>query len=240
MVEVDEEDDGKISFRVGIIHPSNVMLWTEATPTGLSGSQPCVVVFQRTVVMAYTRKDDAYYASGMLNTGQRTVQWATVEHKFLLGNIRDLAIAINSNLEVGVVYAKSSMSSRVNPLYFIAGKLKGNKITFSSNATSSQNFAPTGWFPSMGMKPDGSILVVYSQYKSVPYKKIKFRIGKVEKTSKGSGLKVKWDVNPEDCFEFTGKQAAMVMNDKGSVVISYALNHRYSCHTGKLFQETSL
>jgi len=240
VVEVDLEDDGTISYRVGIIHPSNVMLWTEATPTGFSGSQPSVVVLQRTVVMAYTKKGDAYYALGTLDTGSRIVEWASVENKFLTGSIRELALAINTNYEVGVVYAKSSMSSGVNPLYFITGKLKSNKITFSSNVNSSQSFAPAGWYPSLGVKSDGSILVVYSQYKSVPYKKIKFRIGKLEKMRKGLGYKAKWDTNPEDCFEFTGKQAAMVLNDKGSVVISYALEHKYSCYTGKLFKETVL
>ncbi len=239
VIEVDQEDDGKISFRVGIIHHSNVMLWTEAMATNITGSEPCIAVCNKTVVMAFLRDSDAYYSTGTLDTGSRTVKWHSAERKFLTGSTKGLSLAINSNLEVGIAYSKSSMSALVNPLYIIVGKLTNEKITFSSDRGSSQSLAPIGWYPSLAIKSDGSAIVIFSQHKTVPYKRIKYSIGKVERSNKGSGFKVRWGANPgEDCFEFVGERAAMATNEKGMVVISHAHNQKYTCHIGKLFQET--
>ena len=85
------------------------MLWTEATPMCFSGSQPCVAVCWKTIVVSYLRGGDAYYTIGELDTGQRTIHWTTGgERKFLTGGVKGLTLAISSNLEVGVVYSKSS------------------------------------------------------------------------------------------------------------------------------------
>ena len=215
------------------------MLWTEATPMSFSGSQPHVAVCWKTIVVSYLRGGDAYYTIGELDTGQRTIHWTTGgERKFLTGGVKGLTLAISSNLEVGVVYSKSSVSSMVNPLYFIVGKLTKEKITFSSDRGSTQSFATTGWYPSLGMKSNGSVFVVYSQHKSVPFKKIKYCIGKLEKTAKGSGFKVKWGTSPEDCFDFASERASMAVNEKGMVIISHTQDRKYTCHIGKLYQET--
>ena len=107
------------------------MLWTEATPMCFAGSQPCVAVCWKTIVVSYLTGGDAYYTIGELDTGQRTIHWTTGgEWKFLTGGVKGLTLAISSNLEVGVVYSKSSVSSMVNPLYFIMGKLTKEKNHF--------------------------------------------------------------------------------------------------------------
>ena len=60
VVEVDEESDGVISCRVGMVHVSNVMLWTESIKL-TSGSKPSLCLCYKTVVFAFQRGSEAFY-----------------------------------------------------------------------------------------------------------------------------------------------------------------------------------
>ena len=238
VVEVDKELTGYISSRVGIFHPENVMLWTEAAETKIAGSQPCIAICQKAVVVTFMRSNNAYYCVGTLDTGDKSVQWSKEEHKFITGGVTDLCIAISSQGQVAVVYTKSSLSAAASPLYLIIGTLNysDQRISFSVEMTSSQCFAEAGTFPSISLR-DNSILVVYTQRKSMAPKKIKYRIGLMEKTSKIHGYEVRWTVG-KDTFDFAGDRAAMSMNNNGVVIISHAQNKTYSCHIGRLYHET--
>lgn len=238
VVEVDEEVAGTISSRVGIVHPSNVMLWTEASTRTIAGSKPSIAIHQKAVVMAFVRNGDAYYCVGTLDTGDRSIRWCAEEHRFITRGVADLSIALSCQHQVAVVHTKSTLSYAVSPLYFIMGTLSHSNrtISFSAEKASSQNFAASGSCPSVGLKSDNSILVVYSQKSMVP-KKIKYSIGLVEKMAKTNGYKVKWAVG-EGTFGFVGERAAVAVNDKGVVIVSHAQNKKYSCHIGKLYHET--
>ena len=55
-------------------------------------------------MVSYLKGGDAYYTIGELDTGQRTIHWTTEEEQnFLTGGVKDLNLAITSNLEMGVV-----------------------------------------------------------------------------------------------------------------------------------------
>lgn len=236
VVEVDEEATGFISSRVGIVHPSNVMLWTEASTTSFAGSQPCVAICRKAVVITFIRNSDGYYCVGTLDTGDRYIQWSKEEHRFITGGITDMCIAINPQDQVAVVYTKSTLSAAVSPLYLIMGTVShaNQRISFSVEKASSQSFA-AGIFPSIGLR-DNSILVVYAQKNSVALKKIKYSIGLAEKGTTNSH-NVKWAAD-NNTFDFSGERAAVAVNDKGVVIISHAQNRHYSCHIGRLYHET--
>ena len=238
VVEVDEGESGFIFSRVGKIHRSNVIMWTVALTTGITGSQPCIAICQRTVVITFIRNGNANYCVGTLHAEDKKIQWSNEEHRFITGGVTDLCVALKSPNQVAVVYARSTLTTTVTPLYFITGILNHaeQRIFFSIKKESSQSFAAAGTCPSIGLKGN-SVLVVYTQKRSVTPKKIKYSIGQLYKTSETHSYDVRWAVG-KDTFDFTGERVAMAVNDKGVVIISHAQNRNYTCHIGKLYHET--
>ena len=76
------------------------MLWTKATP--ITNRCSHVVENWKIIVVAYMKRGECNYSIGELDTSQRTIEWTMGEED---------KRSINSNLEVGVVYSKSSVSS---------------------------------------------------------------------------------------------------------------------------------
>ena len=179
---------------MGIIDPSNVMLWTKATP--ITNRCSHVVENWKIIVVAYTKRGECNYSIGELDTGQRTIQWTMGEED---------KRSINSNLEVSVVYSKSSVSSMVNPLFNLHGKAHQGNITFSSDRISSQIFAMPGGTLHLACNQTGA----YSQHKLIPFRKIKYGIGTLAKMTKGSKFKVKLGANPENCFNLASERTTM-------------------------------
>ena len=228
VVEVDEESDGVISYRVGMVHVSNVMLWTESTKL-TSGSKPSLCLCYKTVVLAFQRGSEAFYRIGTLDYESKSISWSSQEHRFLVG-VSDLAIAGNIDSTVAVVYMKPLVTAMISPLYTTVGALQKQeqRILFSSVKTLSQSFS-VGFSPSVGLNCHKDIVVLSTHQKSMIQKKIKCKIGLIKQLAKTNSFIVKW-LTGEDMFNLGGEKAAVAMNDKGIVLISYTEKGQYFSH----------
>ena len=239
IVEVDEEMDGKISCRVGIVHASNMMIWTEGV-VFTSGYNPSIAVRHRTVIAAFKRDDNAFYRIGNVDTMDRSIVWSTQEHRFING-ASDLSIASNYDGTVVVVYTKQMVTSAISPLYVMVGELDGKskKIFFSSIMSSSQNLT-VGTCPSVAVSRGNNVTLVSIQHKTGIQRKIKYKLGLVKKGPKASNARdVVWS-KEDGVLEFPSTSASVAMNDKGTVLVSHSLKEECFCHIGRVFHETTI
>lgn len=238
LVEVDEESPGKISYRVGIEHYGNAMLWTESSEV-THGSTPSIALCYKTAILAFRRESEGFYKVGTLNTNKRKISWSKQEHRFING-ISDLSLTINSEYNIVAVYTKELVSSIITPLYAIVGTFdKSNeKILFSSTKTMSQIFS-SGRYPSIAINQGNNVFVISSYLKSGIQKKVNYRLGVMKKNIKTNVLEVEW-MNEKGEFEFSSEKASVAMNDKGVFVIGYTSKTKYLSHTGLLYRETPI
>ena len=237
VVEVDEEADTRVSYRVGLVHSTNVMLWTEASQF-TAGSSPTVVLCHRTVVAAFKRGDDAFYCIGTLDTDQRSITWSTQEHRFLSG-ISELSLACNHNRTVVAVYTKQMVTSAMSSLYAVVGEInhKERRILFSGKISSQSITA--GTFPSVAVNRGNNVVMLSVQHKGIQ-KKVKYKLGLVKKAAKANTCDVVWS-NSEGAIDFAGMRASVAMNDKGAVLVSHTKNGgECFCHIGKVHHETTI
>ena len=238
VVEVDEESE-EISYRVGVVHTAtNMMLWTESSVFS-TGYQPSVAICHKTVVVGFTRHNNALYRVGTLDIQNRSVSWSTQEHRFYSG-ISEFTISSNSDCTVAAVYTKPSISFVISPLYASIGVLDKSqeKIFFSSAKTLSQSFS-AGISPSVGLNRNNDIIIVSTYQKSLFQKNVRCVQGLITKESRYNNYKVKWSVD-EDVLDVISEKASVAVNDKGTVLISYANSGRYYCLVGKMFHETTV
>lgn len=238
VVEVDEETDGKISCRVGIMHTSNVMIWTEGV-VFTSGSNPSIALCHRTVITAFKRGDNAFYRIGTVDTIDRSIVWSTQEHRFISG-ASDLSLASNEDGTVVAIYTKQMVTSAISPLYVMVGELDGKskRIFFSSIMSSSQNLT-VGKCPSVAVSRGNNVTLVSIQQKTGIQRKIKYKLGLVKKGPTSNARDVVWS-SEDGLLEFSSRSASVAMNDKGTVLVSHSLNEECFCHIGRVFHETTI
>lgn len=236
VVEVDEETDGKISSRVGIVHASNMMLWTEGV-VFTSGSNPSIALRHRTAIVAFKRDNNAFYRIGTVDTADRSIVWSTQEHRFISG-ASDLSIASNYDGTIVAIYTKQMVTSAISPLYVMVGELNGSskKIFFSSIMSSSQNLT-VGTCPSVAVSRGNNVTLVSVQ--TGIQRKIKYKLGLVKKGATSNARDVVWSTE-DGVLEFPSKSASVAMNDKGTVLVSHSLNEECLCHIGRVFHETTI
>jgi len=162
VVEVDEETAGNISCRVGVVHSSDVMIWMERLLL-TTGSNPSIALCSRTVITTFTRDNEAFYRVGTLDVVDRSISWATQEHKFVSG-VSNVSLACNQKEVVVCIYTKQMVTSALSPLYATAGVLNKNdmKIVFSSIKSSSLSFG-YGSCPSVALSDSNKILATFIQ-----------------------------------------------------------------------------
>ncbi len=238
VVEVDEEQDGNLSCRVGIVHYSNAMLWTESC-VFTTGSSPSIALYQNTVITTFRRSGDAVYKIGTLDANNRSIVWSTEERKFING-VSEVAVAVNHNCIVVAVYTKPLVTSTISPLYAIVGALNRHegKILFSSVRILSQSFA-LGSSPSLALNRENDVLVLSTLKKSVIQKKIEYSLGLIKKEDKTNAYDIEWS-SPKGTLDGGGDQASVAISDKGVVIISHVSKGKYACHIGKLCYETEI
>jgi hypothetical protein len=236
VVEVDEEADVRLSCRVGMVHSSNVMLWTEAS-VFTNGSNPTVAFSHRTVVTAFKRNDDAFYRIGTLDTDKRCIEWSTQEHRFLNG-VSELSIASNRNGTILAVYSKQMVTSAISTIYATIGILshKEKRILFSGKIASQSLSA--GTFPSAAMNR-GNVLMLSVQSKGIQ-RKIKYKLGMIKKSGATNSCDVSWS-NADEAIDFAGTRASVALNEKGTVLVSHTKKGGDCfCHIGKVHHETTI
>lgn len=237
VVEVDEEVESRISCRVGIVHSSNVMIWTESS-TLTTGSNPTVALCSHTVITAFKRADDAFYLVGTLDTENRSIAWSTQERRFLSG-VSELAITSNQNGTVVAVYSKQMVTSAISTLYATVGEIdkKEKRIVFSAKF-SSQSLS-VGTFPSVAMNRGNNVVMLSVQQRGVQ-RKIKYKLGLVKKEVKTNACDTVWS-NGEGTIDFAGVRASVAMNDRGSVLVSHTNSDgECFCHIGRVHHETTI
>lgn len=237
VVEVDAEADSRISCRVGIVHSSNVMIWTESS-TLTAGSNPTVALCNRTAIAAFRRADDAFYLVGTLDTEKRTIAWSTQEHRFLSG-VSELAIAANQNGTVVAVYTKQTVTSAISSLYATVGELnrKEKRIPFSVKV--SLQSLSLGTFPSVSMNQGNNVVMLSVQQRGIQ-RKIKYKVGLVKKEVKTNSCDMLWS-NREGAIDFAGTRASVAMNDRGTVLVSHSNSDgECFCHIGRVHHETTV
>ena len=165
VVEVDEESNGHISCRVGVVHASNMMIWTESS-IFTAGSGPSIAIRNRVVIVAFKRADDAFYRIGTLDMDARSITWSAQEHRFVNG-VSDIAIACNSEGIVVSIYTKQTVSLALSSVYAAVGVLQAREktIQFSSVRSSSQSVCE-GALPSVAVIRGNVVMMVCTQQKS--------------------------------------------------------------------------
>lgn len=239
VVEVDEETDGQISCRVGQIHESNMIIWTESS-NFTNGSNPSITLSYKTVIVAFKRAEDAFYRIGMLNTHERSVVWSNKEHRFISG-ILDLAIASNQDDLVVTIYSKQMVTSALSPLYATVGTLNKveKKILFSQQVRASPQSLSNGSYPSVALSRENDVIMVSTQRKTAIKQKVKYRLGSVKMSAKTNDFDIVWS-GQEGTIDFEGKKASVAMNDKNSILISHSKDGECFCHIGKIYRETTI
>lgn len=166
VVEVDEETNGHLSCRVGIVHSSNVMMWTESS-IFTAGSNPSIALCFRTVIVAFKRAEDAFYRVGSLDIDTRSITWSAQDHRFING-VSDLAIACNPDGLVVSVYTKQTVSMALSSVYAIAGVLQSRerKVLFSSAARNASLSICEGTCPSVAVSRGNSVVMTCIQHKT--------------------------------------------------------------------------
>lgn len=238
VVEVDEEKDDDISCRVGIVHSSNVMLWTESSKFA-TGSNPTIALCYKTAIAAYRKGEDGYYRIGTLDVVQKSIYWSPQEHRFISG-ISDLAIACNTDSTVVIVYTKQTITSALSQLYVTVGTLNKSdyKVSFSSVRTLSQSIS-SGTSPSIALSRGNYIVVISIRHKTGIQRKVKYKLGLVKKMAKTNAFDVKWS-GDEEMFDISGKKASIAINDRATVLVSHSKKGESYCHVGKIFHETTV
>lgn len=239
VVEVDEESDDKISCRVGQLHESNMIIWTESS-SFTKGTNPSITISFKTVIVAFKRGEDAFYRIGTLNQHERSINWSNKEHRFISG-ILDLAITSNQDDLVVVLYSKQMVTSALSPIYATVGTLNKieKKILFSQQTRASPQSLSNGSYPSVALSQDNSVIMVSTQRKTAIQQKIKYRLGSVKTLAKTNDFDIAWSAQ-EGTIEFEGIKAAVAMNDKNSILISHSRDGESVCHIGKIYRETTI
>ncbi len=239
VVEVDEELDGQISCRVGQIHESNMIMWTESS-NFTNGSNPSITLSYKTVIVAFKRGEDAFYRIGTLNAFERAVVWSNKEHRFISG-ILDLAIASNQDDLVVTIYSKQMVTSALSPLYATVGTLNKveKKILFSQQVRASPQSLSNGFYPSVALSRENDVIMVSTQQKNAIQQRVKYRLGSVKMSAKTNDFDITWS-GQEGTFDVEGKKASVTMNDKNCILISHSKDGESYCHVGKIYRETSV
>lgn len=238
VVEADEETEGKLFCRVGQLHTTNMIIWTESTEF-TSGSNPCITMSHKTVVVAFKRANDAFYRIGTLNTTDRSIIWSNKEHRFISG-ILDLAIASNPNDLIVAIYSKQMVTSALSPIYSTVGTLNKieKKIAFSQQVRASPQSVANGTYPSVALNSENEVIMACTQHKTAFQRRINYRLGSLKTTAKMNDFEVTW--SEEGTIEFKGKKATVTMNDKNCVLISHSKDGESFVHIGKIYRETTI
>lgn len=237
VVEVDEEEHSRISYRVGIIHSSNVMLWTESSRF-TTGSRPSVALCFRTVIAAFKREGFAFYCIGTLDTEQRKITWSTQERRFLSVGVSDLNIASNHEGVVVALYTKQAVTSAISSLYASVGELNNKERRILFSAKSSSQSLSTGTCPSATVNRGNNVMALWVQQKGIQ-RKIKYRLGVCKRAAKSNAYDVMWS-SEEGALDVAGTGAAVALNDKGTVLVSHSGDGENLCHIGNVFYETTI
>ncbi len=236
VVEVDEEIHGNITYRVGLAHYRNSVLWGESC-VFTTGTYPSVALCRKTVIAMYMRSGGAFYQIGNLDVNSRMIRWSEQEHKFI-DRVCDLDVAVNHNGIIAAVYTKPLVTSMISPLYAMIGELDRSQesITFSNARTLSENFS-MGNFPSVALNRNNDVVVFSTHQKSVIQKNVEYKLGLIKKELKSDNYFIKWS-SDTGTLDGGGDQASVAISDKGVVLISQVSRGKYSCHVGKLSYET--
>lgn len=239
VVEVDEEPNGQISCRVGELHESHMIIWTESS-NFTNGSSPCITINYKTVIVAFKRAEDAFYRIGTLNTFDRNIVWSNKEHRFISG-IVDLAITSNQDDLVVALYSKQMVTSALSHIYATVGTLNKveKKILFSQEVRASSQSLSNGNYPSVAMSRQNDVIMVSTKKKIAMQSKVKYRLGSVKVIPRTNNFDIVWS-ELEGTIDFEGKRASVAMNDKNSILITHSKEGECSCHIGKIYRETTI
>ena len=239
VVEVDEEIDGKLFYRVGQIHESHMIIWTEGS-NFTSGSSPSITMSYKTVIVAFKRGEDAFYRVGTLNTSDRAIVWSNREHRFISGII-DVAIATNQDELVVAIYSKQMVTSALSPIYATVGTLNKveKKILFSQQVRASSQSLSNGTFPSVALSRENDVIMVSTQQRNALQRRVQYRLGSLKTSMRTNDFGIVWS-EQEGAFELEGLKASVAMNDKNCILISHSKDGECFCHIGKIYRETTI